>query len=432
MDYINLPKNYLTNIAKFKNFILKKEDFNRIFDTFATNLNLLKDEILNTNNFIFQSSGNLNTFFVNIGDSTVQQKTLENLYTDVGFSVDKIFSDSIDFNSVMHIDSSGEAKFLSIITGNCITIKNNNIDFTLINAENLQNQIFNSSFLMDETITFDKFDKSTQDIFLFNVKLDKSNFVDNFEFDFNNQTIQDNQQVNDFFWSFRKSKSWFKDVCVDTKLDKMLHWIITPKALADNLSLVDENGRKHMHLICYNWSLLIKNPKPIADFYNIKTHSMLDTRGYQANRYNTSSYLAYLEKEAERAKENQGKNTGNTDYFKFLREHTFFDRIEFEACGTFDDNLFTNDCFVFSDNIPGVGIYNSYIGPMYLDKSLLSPEFRITKRMCYEAIYADHTKKHARPPLRKENIPVEILNRLRDRFGVVDDDWKWGEDGVYN
>lgn len=434
MDYINLPKDYLTSVAKFKNFVLKKDDFNRLFDNIATNLNSLKDEIVNTNNFIFQSSGNINTYFVNIGDSTVEQKTLENLYTDVGFSVDKIFSEIIDYNSIMYIGNDGSSKFIPIVPRSCLTIKNNNIDFNLIKIENIDGQKLDSSFLADSTITFNRFNQEAQNIFLSCVKLSSLNFANDFVFDFGSNYFQAGYLESIFFRS-RKSKDWFKNVCVDTKLDRLLHWIITPKSLADNLLLTDENGLKHMHLICYNWSVLIKSNALTASYYKSRYDKRLTPPAISSSGVATNFVVHFKGDEPSDSslidlifqRDVSIDRTGEED-----SDLPFFGNIEFEGAGTFDDNLFTNECFVFSGNIPNVGICNSYIGPMYIDEKLLSPTFKITKRMCYEALYADHTKKHARPPLRRWYIPIVILNILRDRFGVTDDDWKWGVDGVYN
>jgi hypothetical protein len=67
---------------------------------------------------------------------------------------------------------------------------------------------------------------------------------------------------------------------------------------------------------------------------------------------------------------------------------------------------------------------------MYIDRIYLNPTFKINKRMCYEAIYADYTKKHGRPALQKANVPDVIVNRLRTHYGVIDSDWDY--EGVFN
>lgn len=427
MDFINYNKNYLSEITKQNNFTLTKNRLNDIFNDFANYSNQLRELIANTNSTIYQSVGNFNSFFVNVGDGTIQQRRIQEIIVgEEGFSLNRIPSLPVERNSILQVNNANEINFVGLNINTTIKSNNNNIDFGLITKNELSNQIISPSIFANNSIGFDRFKDTQITDFIYRASLTEKNLYPNFQFDI---VTPDYGDGSDKLFNFsRKSWDWIKplnDQCEDTNLMEFLHLMITPKSIADNCEIMD-SIYSYIFRFSPFWSIYIKTK-------NKKMHNWL--------LGSASSQFVYPDDIDKPNPTSRVQDSEVNKYLTFYLANTlYFDNIrykrdpsvaefEIEDCGTFSDNLFTYDTFVSFDDTY-VKWYPSYIGAMHITRNLLKPDFKVNKRMCYESIYADYTKRHGRPALQKQNVPDAILNRLRTHYGVVDSDWDY--EGVYN
>jgi hypothetical protein len=430
MNFIDYNKNYLSETVKRNRYILTKEMANHIFNQFANYANELKDVVDGIKATIYQTSGNTDTYFVNVGDGTVVQKTIEDIIAGIdGYTLNKIPAAAIADTCILQVNNNKQLNFIKLQNNSIIKGNSKNLIIESIKKDDIAIQASFSSIFKDNSISFAKFNKTPQILSTFakETLLTDEHLATAFRF----TVLEENSlSADNFFYSARKGWDYFIQNPThfeDTELRQILHLMITPKSIKNGVRLQDMTSYDRPYrplMLSPFWSIHIKsktkkmhnilkfNPQIIAD--NIIQPSPL-TRIEDSN---VMKYIYFFSQLSHFFNDIRDK--------KPLSNGTNIENLEIESCGTFEDNLFTNDLFV--NNI-GVSLY-AYIGPMYIDRKYLNPTFKINKRMCYESIYADFTKKHGRPALQKENVPEAIVNRLRTHFGVIDSDWDW--DGVFN
>jgi hypothetical protein len=260
--------------------------------------------------------------------------------------------------------------------------------------------------IKDNSISIENFDNAIIPYIANRLSRDNELNMDNFDDESISPIVSRLTETNwTGFFALQKDSEVFNNVAfVNQNFPEkwILPYLITPKALGNNaINSIPLSNRLHVPT---TWSILIKERTK-------KMQSILETRSWYRDFENNFSLFVYIF---------YNNTKPNLDPL-LSRYYNDLDSI-IEYGGTFDDNLFTNDLFFVS---PSQGYQNygySYCGPLFISQYHLNPNFKINKRMCYEAVYANNVP-HRFPPLQKSSVPPQVVEALERVYGVVDSDW---------
>jgi hypothetical protein len=404
LDY---NKNKLLSTIRNNTFsIITKENLNNEFQKFTNFLNGMRDKINNIQDTPYISQGNYNTFFANTRDGRVVQLAEQDIFVSDNIDIENISSETIANNSILETDAQGSLKFKEIIPNCLLYFSNDSFDFSKITSRNLGAVQIPIQSIKDNSISIENFDNAIIPYIANRLSRDNELNMDNFDDESISPIVSRLTETNwTGFFALQKDSEVFNNVAfVNQNFPEkwILPYLITPKALGNNaINSIPLSNRLHVPT---TWSILIKERTK-------KMQSILETRSWYRDFENNFSLFVYIF---------YNNTKPNLDPL-LSRYYNDLDSI-IEYGGTFDDNLFTNDLFFVS---PSQGYQNygySYCGPLFISQYHLNPNFKINKRMCYEAVYANNVP-HRFPPLQKSSVPPQVVEALERVYGVVDSDW---------
>lgn len=407
MRKINLNRNKIYLSIKKDGFItIDNKYLNDEFNFYSNVLNEIRgniNSILDTG-FTYVSKGDTEKFFINQKDGKVVQKNINNSLIE-NIDITKFTNPQSPFLSIVEtIGSNYQTTSISDLS--CFFSKNNELTFKKIEESDLMGTLFSGDIFIDKSIAQSRFD--------FNF-VEYATFEDRHAIDavLNYDIINNKLQTLNKFWyggafgQTRQDISIFDNVTlsnVDTVSyysQFFLHLCITPKAIGNNA--IKNSGGVFFSPF---WSVLLKTKnKAMSDLFLWENMGHGGIRNWVQQQNNLNLRLPWY-------------------LFEYMenQEFDYWKNLKFEYGGSIDDNTFTYDLFTFySDNI--YQRYAGYIGPLYLTPQKLTADFKISKRMIYEARYADNTVQKRLPPIQKESCPLAIVRLLETNFGVIDSDW---------